>query len=661
MRKKSVSIILTLALALSMLFGSMTVSAADAAIDTTKNGSVTLWKYEGKKDDNKPVEGAGFSFYKILSYGENGYQLTELAKEAVLTKDPDADLDKVIDSIVITDQEDAGEDGYAGYGSAEELEGMIADFHSYINAHSVTADTLVTTGENGSAKASNLGLGVYLVTETTVPGGYIATTAPFLVAVPYWQDNTAGWVYDVTAYPKDQTFNVDKSITEGDDSQEASSYEIGDTVSFEVKGTVPDYGNSYSNTTVKVTQDRTIVSQETYNVLPFVFADTLSGGLTYNNDLKITIPGTSAVTLKQDTGATYNADDGTVTWTSGDNAGDYYLTTTGHTVKAIIKWASIDQYQGSPITFSYSATINEDAAATGGNTNSATISVANNPATFGGSYKDTDTEEYTSSTDTSTVYTYQLSLDKTFNGQSAGDAKVNASSVKFTVADSDEDTKTDYKFIQKTAADGKAVPGEYVLWTGGSDGKTLVTELSMSEAGKLTITGLEDKTYYITETKTVDGYSVLAKPVAVTVSDVSTSTTETTVYHPYIAYAAGDFKSGVTYYTLSGGAYTEIGQNDLSSYVSTADAIKVVYYAETKTVTAPASSNVAGTANGQNMTTVNGTLSLNINNSSNRFNLPQTGGTGLWLFTIAGGIAMAAGIIVFSVVRRSGRQRRRRR
>lgn len=670
MRKKSASIILTLVLAISMLLGSMSVSAAPGEIDTGRKGSVTLYKYEaGTKNDNNsgvPVAGAGFSFYQILSYDANGYRLTDLAISAVQASDPQADLDDIIDSIVITSgqEEQAGDDGYAGYGSTGKLEGLIADFNAYINENSVKADTQIETGINGSAMAQDLPLGVYLVTETTVPNGYIASTAPFLVSVPYWENNDEGWQYDVTAYPKDQTFEVEKSITEEESSLGSASYEIGDKVTFAVKSTIPDYGNSYNNTSVKVTKDRTIVTEETYAVLPFVFTDTLSGGLTFDSSsLTVTVAGRNPATLKLDDDATYDKEEGTVTWSAGTDAGDYYLEASEHFVKVIVKWDSIDQYQGNDITFSYSATVNEDAVVTDGNTNSATISVANNPATFSGNYSDTTTDEYTSSTDTSTVYTYQLGINKTFNGEPATDAQVNASAVKFTVSNQ-KTGGTNYKFIQKTDTGGTPVPGEYVLWTGATEpsGKTLVTELAMSSDGTLTITGLENNTYYLTETETVGGYSVLAKPVPVKVTDVESSETKTTIYHPYIAYDASDFQADTTYYTLTDGAYTEINSSDYSNYVSDSGNIRVVYYAETKTVTGNASSNVeAEVDGGQDLTSTGGVITLNVNNSKNQFNLPQTGGLGLWIFTIAGGIAMAAGIIVFSVIRKNGKAKRRRR
>ena len=56
----------------------------------------------------------------------------------------------------------------------------------------------------GEDKISDLSLGAYLVVQTEAPGRY-RKASPFLVFLPYTgteTGGTAGWIYDVTAYPK---------------------------------------------------------------------------------------------------------------------------------------------------------------------------------------------------------------------------------------------------------------------------------------------------------------------------------------------------------------------------------------------------------------------------------------------------------------------------
>ncbi|MGN0537146.1 MAG: isopeptide-forming domain-containing fimbrial protein, partial [Acutalibacteraceae bacterium] len=350
-------------------------------------------------------------------------------------------------------------------------------FQAYINANSVSPTKAeVRTDENGKAEASELNLGVYLVVETTVPDGFIATTNSFLVSVPYWdqeidkdtdKDGLEGdWVYNVTAYPKDEPYSgtLDKEIVSDEDGQKTNtdSLSIGDTVNFEVKGKVPNYGKSVQDTTntqVSLTQDRAIITKEVYDVLPFVFTDTLSTGLTYNDNLVIQA-GTEPLT--QDTGATLSEDGKTVTWTE-NSTDDYFVKFDESTNKltVIVKWDSIDAQQGNAITFTYNAIVNADAVVTTGNGNDATIYVANNPSTFNGDYSNLNTDEYASSNDKSTVYTYQLDLTKTFDGQTVP-AGVNASDVKFEIYQQNEDgsNKSVHYFITEDAASG-----QYTLWT----------------------------------------------------------------------------------------------------------------------------------------------------------------------------------------------------
>lgn len=688
--KKFASVLTVTMLVMSMLLCCISANAATStAIDAEKKGSVTLYKYNSQTSETAensvtsgdPVSGAGFSFYQILTYDSDGYKLTDLAKNAILANDSTADLDEVIDSIIIKNgnADTDGDDSYATYGSTNELEALVATFQAYINGNNVTPEKTIITGDNGSATASELPLGIYLVSETTVPDGYIATTASFVVSVPYWESNTVGWNYDVVAYPKDEPYGgtVKKEIVTDSNNTDTDSLAIGDTVTYEVSGIVPNYGKSYSDTSVNLTQDRTIITQEVYDVLPFVFTDTLSSGLTYADNLSIKVAGSPEVTLTQDTTATYNDTTGKVTWGSGD----YYVSfdSDSNTLKVIVKWDSIDSYQGNAITFSYDAVIDADAVVTDGNGNEATISVANNPSTFDGDYSNITTDEYTSSTDTSTVYTYQLNLTKTFNGKTASDADVNATAVTFEIAEGTAENSAVYSFL-------KTGDGKYTLWTGAKvteNGKEYAVVYTLNENGNITtdtayvtgakesseltntvavgadgtlsIKGLDNKTYYVTEITTVSGYSVLAQSVPVEVSDVTTTTT-TTTYHPFVAYGVDEFTSGVTYYTKNGEQYVEI--TDLSTYVSTTDNIKVVYYSTTETVTGNASSDVTAEVTGgqtlkaESPDNESGVIPMTVNNSKNQFNLPLTGGIGLWIFTIGGGVIMAVAIIIFSVLRK---------
>ena len=97
---------------------------------------------------------------------------------------------------------------------------------------------------------------------------------------------------------------LDKVIKEGSTEKDANSAAIGDVITYNIKLNVPDVRG--------------------YDKYFYVVEDTLSSGLTYNNDLAITVAGE---TVTQDTDGIGN----TVT------TGDYYVTAEGTSIKVVFK------------------------------------------------------------------------------------------------------------------------------------------------------------------------------------------------------------------------------------------------------------------------------------------------------------------------------------
>ncbi|MEI3338535.1 MAG: isopeptide-forming domain-containing fimbrial protein, partial [Eubacterium sp.] len=118
---------------------------------------------------------------------------------------------------------------------------------------------------------SGLAAGYYLIKDKddSVPAGNDSYTE-YIIKV----------VGDVTTTPKSDVPEVEKKVKDINDStddaktdwQDSADYDIGDSVPFQLKATLADNVSSYT----------------TYKV---VFHDTLSKGLTYNNDAKVYIDG----------------------------------------------------------------------------------------------------------------------------------------------------------------------------------------------------------------------------------------------------------------------------------------------------------------------------------------------------------------------------------
>ena len=178
-------------LSAAMVMSTMTVSAFAAqtttpsTIDTTKPGSITIHKYEyngdggttGNGSENeqapdgaRPLKDAGFTIYKVANEEdlERYYSTNPAALPSVgdyTTKD--------------------------GKIKTEYAKGQVGKE--------------ITTGTDGIAKFEHLALGFYVVVETKTPDKVTTAVEPFLVSVPMTTTDGDNWLYDVHVYPKNTT------------------------------------------------------------------------------------------------------------------------------------------------------------------------------------------------------------------------------------------------------------------------------------------------------------------------------------------------------------------------------------------------------------------------------------------------------------------------
>lgn len=177
-------------LSAAMVMSTMTVSAFAAqtttpsTIDTTKQGSITIHKYEyngdekikgtGSEKDQAPngakaLEGVGFTIYKVADVND---------LEKYYSTNP-TELPSV---------ENYTEDGKI---KTEYAKGQVGKE--------------IPTGKDGIAKFEHLDLGFYVVVETKTPDKVTTAINPFLVSVPMTTTNGDNWLYDVHVYPKNKT------------------------------------------------------------------------------------------------------------------------------------------------------------------------------------------------------------------------------------------------------------------------------------------------------------------------------------------------------------------------------------------------------------------------------------------------------------------------
>lgn len=326
---------------------------------------------------------------------------------------------------------------------------------------------------------------------------------------------------DATVTVKADVPSIDKNIVEDDDEVKANTASIGDKVEYKIDTAVPN--------------------MKGYEKYYFVIDDTMSEGLTYNEDLTVKL-GDS--TLRENK--------------------DYTVTSTVNTdgttsLKVVFKnFIQYKEKANTAITVEYSATINQNAnlSATEGNTNDVTLTYSNNPNSSGTGDSDTPGEgDATGKTPTSETKTYVTGIQiSKVDGQ---DTTKLLAGAKFQITGISQKivltNKEMYKAIEGEPAEGTKVyymlkDGTYTdveAVTDKSNDKydsttqmyekvsvvtknTVATEINTvgytNAQGVLTFEGLSTGTYTITELVAPNGYNLLKDPVTITITDNATLT-----------------------------------------------------------------------------------------------------------------------------------------
>ncbi|MCH5297613.1 MAG: SpaH/EbpB family LPXTG-anchored major pilin [Ruminococcus sp.] len=696
---KKFAAFMSIMLVLSMMF-TMAVSAAPngAGFDPAKTGTLALYKYTPNpdktatsvdKDTQDPVSGAEFTAYQVVDLSGATYKLAtplaDLYNQILLLEDESDEVQQTskyysyeaevkaqikamkttltsLKNLLEADelkgaQQPDGSIGGATYSSTTEFEKLIPGLKTIVafleseneissgnGLYKSTEDTEYESGcfdddgeelLGGKYTFGDMNLGIYLVVETKVPEGFTANSQPFLVSIPEYDAKKAEWNYDITAYPKNDPLNLEKEV---DDAIHA----VGDTVKFTVTADVPNYG------------DNTLTAADFVADFRYFFADKMSEGLDFDpTSIKVQIADPSAPTTFTDVASTnytvtspfIDSDDADEALIAANAERDFVLEFDADYI--------LSQCQGKIIKITYSATLNEKALVMGSTPN------VNNVELF-----------YSNSPDSSTlpdpleddekVYTFEMDLDKKFNDKSAEAAGKNASGVEFSLKNKDGNKM--FFITQASEVEGKWVStktGKYVAYTpemtaiyfdtnnddtleklsagqyiedgqvktvtGKDDANYSISALVPAEEGvhvkingvdyiitqklnpasngKLNVKGLDEGTYTLTEENSIEGYSKLATPVTIIVESDKDSNGNIT----------GSVKAKATTQSPTEGSY------------------------DGKT---------------EDLTTDLGKFMVSVNNVSKQFDLPQTGGAGLLMFTIAGGIVMALSVMIFSQLRK---------
>ncbi len=567
---KKMKKLLGFVLALAMVLGlTVTSFAASGNYTITINNTTSGYTYAAYQ----VFDGDLSTDAKILSNvswgdGVDGDALLkDLKEDTDTTKIVDADSDGTKDKTVAelfancTDAADVAEI-LSTYNTNNDL----AEAFAEIAAKKLSTTTSGTCTDNATANGtytiSGLDAGYYLVKTTVVPNN--GTHSNYILKVT---DN-------VTVDTKSETLTIDKAVGDEDTSDDDSTedYDIGDNVPFTLTATLPsDYAD--------------------YSSYKLTFHDTLSTGLSFNDNVVVTVYANSS------------ANNGTVVASgysvvkTGLNDGcsfEVQIVDTNSLKDSDDKVISVTK--DSTIVVTYTAKLNTNAT-----------SVENNDVYLEYTNSPYDDGTGTTTNDKTYVVTFTLNVDKT-DGTSAlegaGFTLYKAEQVTVDAASFAPDSTTYYiisngKWIQVAADATYDLNETYYVYNAVGDEKTGGSSFAFS--------GLATGYYKLVETTTPSGYNTADDLYftleAVTVED-STDSSGVRVDSITVKDAAGNVISG------TGATFT-----------------------------------VSVTGKSLNTTVVNNAGS----------SLPSTGGIGTTLFYIIGGILVVGAAVVLVTRRRMRR------
>lgn len=610
-------------------------AAANDIIDTSKAGSITIYKYDmtaaekkgvdlsqftatGKADAaaekalaDYAIKGVEFSYLRVGDVD----QMSEGGKVKLIYEIPTA-----LQTILGLAKADAAKtSGNKIYFTSQQINDHLA---KALEDNTVTKDKLEEYMKNGAAmdetdasgvtSKDNLDLGLYLIVETKVPEDVVSTTNPFFVQLPMTDAQGDDWFYDVVCYPKNQTGvpTLEKKVRNNPDAANITTSKEGELSDFTASREEYTYAD-----TVTATESETldyelisklphITSTSTY-LTTYTFEDVLTKGITYGKDAVIAI-----YDSKDAAAATNgnNVDDSNAlaVWKSSDTdvkfKTEYGKNGNGDSTMKVSMTASglseiNKKYSDKYIVIYYTATLNSNA--------SAVLGDQGNPNDVSLTWKRTSTSYYDVLKDECIVYTFGLNMTKKFT-----DGKGDPTKVKFIVSNT-----SDGYFLTATGSNGVY----YV--TGKSATEEGATKFSPGADGSLKICGAEADTYALTETHSDAGYSLLKQPVIVKITSTKAVITPT--------------EANITG-TQSKSGNDSVANDGNVQGSALADQVSV------QTTSAYATVDEKAAAMSKSGESANALVDMEITNSKG-FLLPQTGGKGIYFMTVVGVLLAAAG------------------
>ena len=239
-------------------------SFAALAEDQTPTNNLTK---DGTMSVSGLQPGDSVTFYRVLKFSQDARTTGGWVADTGFTTLTEAEIRKMLAVELVAGSSDTYRqvaittENQSQYGIDETIAAKIADM-AEVSGGSFKSYS-VTAGDGGVATVNTPDEGLYVAIITPARAGDLYN--PVFVGVDYHDNTSNTWTvnledsYQPASMAKKGEITLDKNATNQTNNrdQKVQTANVGDVITFEVKTTIPEFANSYTNAVFKITDQLT--------------------------------------------------------------------------------------------------------------------------------------------------------------------------------------------------------------------------------------------------------------------------------------------------------------------------------------------------------------------------------------------------------------------